>query len=104
MRFVGEACEMNSGTVTGLNKQSEKKQTNKTSESNFLWPLPLARPVYLCPYLASRRNEGILEDLCFFGVKINPRVTRKVPDLRDDVEISKGDGRAHSTFKSCIMK
>lgn len=26
MRFVGEACEMNSRTVTGLNKQSGKKQ------------------------------------------------------------------------------
>lgn len=26
MRFVGEACEMNSGTVTGLNKQSGKNR------------------------------------------------------------------------------
>lgn len=64
--------------------------------------VPVSR--FLKLFTLTRRNEGILEDLCFFGVKMNPGVTRKVPDLRDDVEISKGHGRVHSTFKSCIMK
>lgn len=35
---------------------------------------------------------------------MNPRVVGKVPDLRDDVEIQKGEGKAPSPLKSCVMK